>query len=105
MSTTNDPQAPYGLDQKTIDDILAHPEDYKVRMADTATERAPLLSDGAIREMATPYHGPHAITYRFGIGSGRDFYENLISSGDLITKADHERLYAEALDRVFGVKK
>ncbi len=34
-----------------------------------------------------------------------DFYESLVSSGELITKAEHERLYKEALDRVFGPRK
>ena len=67
---TNDPQAPYG------------------------DKRDPMLSDVQALEVAYPhveYGGDYCSFYGTdALFSIRDFYENLINEGELITKEEHD---------------
>jgi len=70
-------------------------------------DREPLLSDDATMQWSRisaqtskqrMAHPPHTNTsYALGAKAARDFYEAKITSGELLTRAEHERLLLQAI--------
>lgn len=67
---------------------------------DKPTEGAPLLSDIEVGRICdeVPWPATEYSAYEAAVLKVRNFYENLITSGELITKKEHERLLKEAED-------
>ena len=67
-------------------------------MRDETTKRVPMLSDEQIERLAflTP---PKENIYRFGSAAIRDYYEDLITTGKLLTKEQAEAMAQAAVDR------